>query len=182
MIWPQGRLKSPPRAAALSGYHLRTDRPGDEPRFFELMALAGWPGWDAARLQPWLLRTVPGGWFMAVHAGSGEIAASCMALHDHTWLRPFCGELGWLACDPAHRGQGLGLALAAAVTRRFIQIGYRHIHLYTEHYRPAAIKTYLKLGYIPYLYAPGMAELWQEVCARLDLPFTPQAWASAPDG
>lgn len=30
--------------------------------------------------------------------------------------------------------------------------GYHYIHLYTEDWRFAALKTYLKLGYIPYLY------------------------------
>ena len=130
---------------------LRTYQPGDEPGFYRVMALAGWPGWDDDKLRPWLARIPPGGWFMAVHDQSGDMVATAMALHDHSDLHPFGGELGWVAGDPAHAGKGLGMAVCAAVTGRLIAAGYRDIHLYTEHWRLAAIKTYLKLGYIPLL-------------------------------
>ena len=54
--------------------------------------------------------------------------------------------------------------------------GFRHIHLYTEEYRLAAIKTYLKLGYVPYLYLPEMVERWRVVCEQLQWPFTSAEW------
>ena len=101
-----------------------------------------------------------------------------MALHDHTWKAPFCAELGWLAADPTHMGQGLGMALVAATTARMKEIGYRQIHLYTEHWRLAALKIYLRLGYVPLLYSKAMPQLWQTVCARLGWPFTPERWRS----
>jgi mycothiol synthase len=150
MVWPEHMLDLPAAVKLPAGYSLRTYRPGDDSRFYELMELAGWPGWNDDKLWPWLVRILPQGWFMVGSEEGGEIVATCMALHDHTWSHSFCGELGWLACDPAHTGKGLGLAVGAAVTARFIEVGYRHIHLYTEHWRLAAIKTYLKLGYIPY--------------------------------
>lgn len=95
-------------------------------------------------------------------------------MHDHTEQHPFGGELGWLAADPAHAGRGLGMAVSAAVTGRLISAGYRNIHLYTEEWRLAAIKTYLKLGYIPFLFAPEMAGRWRKVCAQLQWPFGPE--------
>ncbi|HMN29017.1 MAG TPA: GNAT family N-acetyltransferase, partial [Caldilineaceae bacterium] len=116
-------------------------RPGDEPGFYRLMALAGWPGWDDEKLRPWLARIPPASWFMLLPGGSNEIAATAMGLHDHSDQHPFGGELGWVAGDPAHSGQGLGLVVCAAVTRRLLAIGYRNLHLYTEHWRLAAIKT-----------------------------------------
>jgi len=155
-------------------YSLRTYQPGDEPRFLEIMALAGWQGWDDEKLAPWLPRILPEGWFMVIHEGSSEIAATCMALTSDEY--PNGGELGWLACDPAHQGKGLGRVVSAAVTKRFLEEGYTTIHLYTEHYRPAAIKTYLKLGYKPFLSSPEMTELWQTICIQLDRPFTLKAW------
>ncbi len=164
MVWPKHRLNAPPRVRLPSGYALRTYRPGDEPRFYELMELAGWPGWDDEKLRPWLLRILPEGWLMAIHTESGEIVAAAMALRDRGEFGYPGGELGWLACDPAHRGRGLGLAVSAAATARLIDEGYRHIHLYTEDWRLAAIKTYLKLGYIPLLYLPEMEERWRRVC------------------
>ena len=116
---------------------------------------------------------------MAVHEASSEIVASAMGLHDHSDLHPFGGELGWVAGDPAHAGKGLGMAVCAAVTARLIGAGYRDIHLYTEHWRLAALKTYLKLGYVPFLFALEMPERWRAVCAQLRWPFTPEAWPSA---
>jgi mycothiol synthase len=135
------------------------------------MELAGWPGWDHEKLKPWLYRILPEGWFMAIHDETHHISATCMATHDPTWIRPFCGELAWLAADPDHAGKGLGMAVAATVTRRFIEAGYRTIHFYTEHYRLAAIKIYLKLGYVPYLDPPEAFDIWEEICTKLGRDF-----------
>jgi mycothiol synthase len=159
-------------------YALRTFEFGDEARFCELMALAGWPGWNTEKLQPWLERTLPDGWFFAVHCETDQIVASAMCLYHYTTLHPFGGELGWLAGDPAHAGQGLGRAVCAAVTARFLDAGYTDIHLYTEDFRYPALRTYLRLGYVPFLYLPEMAERWRAVCAALGWPYAPDTWPS----
>jgi len=177
MVWPEHLLNAPPAVQLPSGYTLRTYRRGDEPHFHEVMELAGWPAWNEEVLRPWLSRILPEGWFMAVHEESSQIVATAMALDDHSELHPFGGELGWLAGDPAHAGKGLGMAVCVAVTARFIDAGYRDLHLYTEHWRLAALKTYLKLGYIPSLYTPEMPERWQVICGRLQWPFTPEVWS-----
>jgi mycothiol synthase len=179
MVWPEHLLDAPPSVAPPPGYRLRTYRQGDEPRFYQIMGLAGWPGWNDGKLQPWISRLLPGGWFLAVHQESNETVASAMALHSHSELHPFGGELGWLAGDPAHAGRGLGLVVSAAVTTRFIAAGYRNIHLYTEDWRLPALKTYLKLGYVPFLFSPEMPERWQAICTQLQWPFTPETWKSS---
>jgi mycothiol synthase len=176
MVWPEHSLDAPPHVQLPPGYALRTFEWGDQPRFCELMALAGWPGWDDEKLQPWLERILPEGWFMAVHEDSDLIVASAMCLHSYSALHPFGGELGWLAGDPAHAGRGLGSVVSAAVTRRFLDAGYTDIHLYTEDFRFAALHTYLKLGYVPFLYLPEMAERWRTVCEQVGWPFTPEKW------
>ncbi len=176
MVWPPHLLAAPPVPQLPAGYSLRTYQPGDEPRFYEVMALAGWPGWDDERLQPWIARIIPNGWYFAIDDASGEIVAAAMALHNHTADHPFGGEVGWVAGDPAHAGKGLGMAVVAAVTARMIAAGYRNIHLYTEHWRLAAIKTYLKLGFIPFLYLPEMWDRWEVLCEQLNWPFTPDQW------
>lgn len=167
MTWPIDRLQTPPQPQLPAGYGLRLYQPGDEARFYEVMALSGWSGWNDAKLKPWLARIPPQSWFMVVWqpdvASDETIVASAMGLHDHTDWHPFGGELGWVCSDPVHRGHGLGLAVCAAVTTRLIQAGYQHIHLYTEDYRHAAIKTYLRLGYIPYTPTQEMAEQWRDV-------------------
>lgn len=176
MMWPEDRFSTPPSIILPTGYALRTYRKGDEPRFYEVMAIAGWPGWDDERLQKWIGRIPPDSWFMAIHEASGQIVATAMGLHDHSDQHPFGGELGWVASDLAHAGKGLGMAVCAAVTARLIAAGYHDIHLYTEDFRLAALKTYFKLGYLPFLYLPEMAERWRVVCEQIGWPYTPEDW------
>lgn len=178
MVWPQERLVYPPPLQVAPGYILRTYQPGDEPGWYALMELAGWLGWDDEMLKPWIARVLPDSWYMVVQAGDGQIIASAMGLHDHSDLHPFGGELGWVCAHPAHAGRKLGMTVCAAVTRRLVAAGYRNIHLKTDDHRLPALKTYLKLGYVPFLFLPEMLERWRAVCEQLDWPFTPPAWHS----
>jgi mycothiol synthase len=178
MVWPENRLGHPLEKTPPPGYSLRLYRPGDEVRFFELMRLAGWEGWDHDKLQPWMAKIIPEGWFMVVHEASNQIVCTAMALHNYKGTYPFWGELGWLAGDPDHIGKGLGLVVSARVTSRLMDAGYRNIQLFTEDYRLPAIKTYLKLGYVPSLYLEGMTNRWKVICKELGWPFTPEDWAS----
>ena len=155
MVWPADQMTAPPPVRLAPGYTLRTYRPGDEPRFYAVMAMAGFTGWDDERLRPWIARILPDGWFMAVHRASDQIVATAMCLHDHSELHPFGGELGWVAGDPAHAGHGLGRAVCAAVTGRFIAAGYHNIHLYTED---------LAAGRAPHLSEAGLCAA--ALCAR----------------
>ena len=176
MLWSMDRQISPSCDQSPSGYTLRTYQPGDEPGFYLLMDAAGWPGWDDEKLRPWLYRILPGGWFMLVEEKSGEIVASSMATHDPTWQVPFCAELGWVAAHPVQTGRGLGSVVVAAAVACMLQAGYQVIHLYTERWRFAALKTYLKLGFVPYLDPPESTGHWKGICTQLDWPFTPDNW------
>jgi len=178
MVWPEHLLDAPPPVQLPSGYSLRTYQPGDEPRFFKVMELAGWPGWNAEKLRPWRERILPQGWFMVVHNASSGIVATAMAFRDRLEFGCQGGEIGWVACIPGHRGKGLGMTVSAVATTRLIEGGYHHIHLYTEDWRLAALKIYLKLGYIPFLYAPDMLERWRTICTQIQWPFTPEKWES----
>lgn len=180
MEWPVGRLKDPPAVRVAPGYRLRTWQPGDEPGFYRVMALAGFTGWDEETLRPWLAKILPDGWFLVEHSASGQIVATAMANHNPTALHPFAGELGWVAADPAHAGNGLGMTVCAAVVGRLLAGGYRTIYLNTDDWRSPAIKTYLKLGWLPCLYTPEMADRWQAVCQALEWPFTPARWLRHP--
>ncbi len=115
---------------------------------------------------------------MVVYDASKEIVATAMAFHDRLEFGSQGGGIGWVACVPGHRGKGLGLAVSAAATARLIEEGYRHIHLYTEDWRLPALRIYVKLGYIPFLYAPDMLERWRTICTQLGWPFTPEKWKS----
>ena len=176
MVYRKRYLGNPPVSKLPDGYRLRSYLQGDERRFYEVMELSGWSGWDDEKLAPWIVRILPRCWFMVIHEASDQIVATAMGLHSYTDEHPFGGELGWVASDSAHRGKRLGLAVSAAVTARLIEAGYDNIHLYTEHWRLAAIKTYFNLGYVPFLYLPEMQERWRIVCEQLSLPFAPDRW------
>lgn len=181
MVWPAHSLATPPIPRLPAGYSLRAYQPGDEPRFYAVMELAGFLGWDDEKLRPWLARILPDGWLFVIHDATQQIVATSMAVHDHKPEHPFGGEMGWVASDPAHAGRGLGLAVCAAVTARLIAGGYRAIHLYTDDFRLPAIKTYLKLGYVPFLCDATMPARWRALCDQLGWPYTPADWRVAPD-
>jgi len=176
MIWPQRLLSKPPEILVPDGYYLRTYSPGDEPGWYKLMDLAGWPGWDAKMLEPWKARILPYSWLMILSRENRVIVSSAMGLHEHTDLHAFGGQLGWVARDPAHSGLKLGMAVCAAVTARLIGMGYEDIHLGTEDFRLPALITYLRLGYVPFIYSPGMSARWERICVKLGWPITHDDW------
>jgi len=169
MVWPPARLQSPPPVTVHPDYELRTYRPGgeDEASWYRLMELAGFGLWDAERLAPLLARILPNGWFFAVHRATGTLVASAMACHEPRPLHPFGGALNWVCGDPAHTGKGLGMSVCAAVTARLLAAGYQDVYLLTDDGRLPAISIYLRLGYQPLLFAPGMAERWRVVYGAL---------------
>ncbi len=56
---------------------------------------------------------------------------------------------------------------------------YEDIQLRTEYFRLPAIKTYLRLGYLPVLYCEEVEEMWREVCEQLPWEFSPDRWPAA---
>ncbi len=176
MVWPVGGDTRLGPASPPSGYVLRTYEPGDEDAFYTIMHRVGWPGWDDARLRSWLSRILPGGWFFVVTVEDNRPVATAMALRDVGEFGEQGGELGWVACAPEHQGHGLGLVVTIAATARLLAEGYRHVHLYTEDWRLAAIKTYFRVGYVPYIDEPTMTVRWKHVCERIGWPFDTSLW------
>jgi len=164
MVWPQQRLGRPPDGSLPEGYTLRTFRPGDAAEHIRLMHSAGFVSWNEEQLAGAMDKCLPNGFFVVEHNTSGpfdrlragRLVATAMAHHQPLPHHPCGGELGWVAGDHEHKGKGLGYAVCAAATRRLIEIGYRNIYLRTDDFRLAAIKVYLKLGYVPFLFAPDM--------------------------
>lgn len=171
MLWTEGARA--PTAAAPEGYVLRTYRDADRGAYLRLMRqmFEGQPP-----LEYLLERVLPDGFFVAIDGSTAELAATCMALHHPTLRHPFGGNLGWLATDPVYTGRGLGTAVAAAVTRRLVQAGYRRIFLETDDDLLPAISIYLKLGWVPYLFSADVTDRWRAVLDELGRDFTPEAW------
>ncbi len=178
MVWPTGGDARVEMPIAPVGYVIRTYRPGDEESFLGLMAEGDFDPWDEAKLQFNMGKVIPEGWFFAVQEHTGVICGTAMCLHNYKDTTPFTGELGWLACAADHRGRGLGACLTAHVTARFLAAGYSLIQLRTEYYRPAAIRIYLKAGYVPHIETEDVHALWREVCEQIGWEFTPEQWSA----
>jgi len=179
MIFPERRLAELPPIRLPDGYAMRQYEARDAAAYVHLLQSAGFE-FAAEHLPIWLERVLPDGLFLVEHQRSGELAASAIAAHHPLELHPFGGELGWVAAAPDHRGRGLGLAVCTAVLRRFAHAGYHRVYLRTDDFRLPALRIYLKLGFLPFLYADGIEERWQTICARLKWPFTPQEWPRVP--
>lgn len=179
MILPGARFAGFPAPQAPHGYALRLYQPADESEYLRVLNLQDWGAWDAARLQPWLTRVIPGSWYMLWAEGEGRLAATAMGLGESSGEFLSRGELGWVAADPAYRGKGLGKMVCVAATACMIRAGCRSVHLYTEDWRLPAISIYFKLGYVPSLYLPEMRERWGSICQQLARPYEPEAWTRA---
>jgi len=176
MIVPEAVLREAPMIALPPGYELRTFRAGDEDEFVALLKSAGFDYWTRDTLAVWLQKALPDGIFVAVHSATGALAATAMASHNPAEHHPFGGELGWVAGHPDHRGHRLGAVVCAAVIRRFAQAGYSRVYLKTDDFRLPAIRTYLKLGLVPFIFAHDMESRWQALCEKLNWQFTPEQW------
>ena len=78
-----------------------------------------------------------------------------------------CWEIGWIAADPDHWGLGLGGCVLANALRFTRKLEKRHVYLLTDDFRTPAIKTYLKLGFVPDLSHPSYEDRWLKVLAAL---------------
>jgi predicted TIM-barrel fold metal-dependent hydrolase/ribosomal protein S18 acetylase RimI-like enzyme len=170
MVYPAGRRIPGRDLRVPAGYAIRNYREGDAARFIRLMRRAGFTTWDRKTLDALLRSALPGGIFLVVHKRSGDLAATASATHNPTEQHVAGGELGWVACDPAQRGRGLGALACALVQQRFQAAGYADIYLRTDDFRLPAIKIYLQLGWKPFMSDAGMPKRWQAVLEQLELP------------
>ena len=183
LLWPRHRLATPPLATCPLRYAPRLYESSDGPAYRALIsdaAFAAGPDY----LHQTLDAALPAGLIVVVDERTGQLAATACALHNprggHYYF-PFGGELGNVAVHPDHRRCGLGRFVSAAATARLLSAGYTSIRVGTQDDRLPALKLYLTLGYVPFLYAVEMAERWRMVCEHLGWPYTPDAWPTAPD-
>ena len=144
--------------------------------FIELMRSGGFESWSEETLSGALRTALPDGIFLAADQSDGRLLATAMATHNPSVLHPFGGELGWVCTRPEARGKGLGKAVCTSALLRFRSAGYDRVYLKTDDWRLPAIQLYLKLGFKPFLFAPGMLERWEDVCKKLQYPAAPDKW------
>lgn len=173
-------LQDLPSLEIPAGFRLRTLATEDLNQWTSLMNQNGELGeWDQTRSQALFAKGSPmplSGAFVVV---DDEVLVATAQLHLHTndKYAPW-PELGWVAALPAHRGRGLGRLVCLAVLRHAAAMGHPGVFLMTDDHRLPAIRTYLGLGFEPWMVDGTAAGRWAEALRRLDA--TPHESGGAP--
>jgi N-acetylmuramic acid 6-phosphate etherase len=150
------------------GYWIRTFEPGDEPLWENLIAEAFGLGYDKLTFEQRL----------RLEAGYRPRRVLFMFKEDEpvatasAWFRPQYGpETGYLhmvAVREHERGQGLGYQISLAALHEMASEGRTSAVLKTELYRLPAIRTYLKLGFEPWIIEDSHRDRWQRIFSQLN--------------
>ena len=166
-------LNLPPLPALPDGYSLRETQPEDTPGLAAVLDRAfasdTWDlarSWDEARVAATLNEEQGVKQTLVVDFGGRPIATASARLQPDRF--PGSGYLHWVAVDPDHRGQRLGFFLSLAVLHTFRTLGCADALLETQDHRLAAIKTYLKLGFLPEYQDETHRERWTTISSALN--------------
>ena len=178
MLWLSERSGPPPAAHPPTGYRVRLFGPSDRETFFDVQLSVGWITKEG-EWQALMASALPDGIFLAEHAESGEAVATIAALRGpaerQSPLRDV-SEIGWLAVAPAHRRRGLGLALCAAAMHRLVADGAERIFLRTQVDLRPPIRSYLQLGFRPFIPNDQSELCWRDFQRHHVLPLRTDEW------
>lgn len=160
-----------PELKIAEGFRLRTILDNELDAYNELRTSVEFPPWTPERLQRYRNKVLPGGMMLIEEVATGRFAASAGAETTDIPEHPELGVLGWVMTHPDMRGYHLGKSVSVAAMHRLYQEGYRAFFLLTDDFRTAALKTYLKLGWKPWLYLEDMEERWKKIAETLGLKF-----------
>lgn len=158
-------LPEPP--ALPPDYVLRRYEPADLEALATVLTRAFGETWDQQRVRE-RLADAPDVQATYVVARNRRIVATASArvVPDEF---PVSGYVHWVAADPECQGRGLGLLVSERVLRHFKEAGLRDAVLETQDFRLAAVRSYLRLGFVPeYRYGdPGEQLRWARLLAQL---------------
>jgi mycothiol synthase len=123
--------------------------------------------WDAERANKELIQAPDVHAVFVVRHQGQMVATASSQLRAHR--SPTSGYVHWVGTHPDYRGQRLAYGLVAKVLEDFVIRGYQDAYLETQPFRLAAIKTYLRLGFIPVYNIEGQdfQDVWSEVFRKL---------------
>jgi mycothiol synthase len=152
-----------------AGYALRSLTPQDLEAWTSLLVANAELGvWTSERAAPLFAPDSPmlfAASYFATHDGR-PVATAQLDRHGGPPYAPL-PELGWVAALPEYRGRGLGYAVCLAVLHGAAAAGYLELFLRTDDHRLSAIRTYLRLGFTPWLIDPSAEERWQRIYQAL---------------
>lgn len=156
-------LSDLPAVVLPEGYRLRHFRPGDE------------AGWEAVMEQSFGAKDPP--WSFTATMGCDAACAPERVLfvtYDDVpvatasaWYRPEWGRdtgyVHYVGTSTRHAGRKLGYWVSLAVLHRFVFEGRARAVLQTDDHRVPAIKTYLQLGFVPWLVEEDQRQRWRTI-------------------
>ena len=173
MVWVGASLR--PSLHSAPKYQLCRLTRKDRSAYADLMEQAGMPELaNDKRMKDDAKHTLQDGVWGLVDRDTKRLVGSARAMRSPSV--PGAGELGWVAVLPDHQGQGLGAELSHQVIKQLLESGCEPVMLVTHGFRRAAIKTYLKLEFVPVISSPEVGERWKRICDEMAWPFTPQDW------
>lgn len=104
-------------------------------------------------------------WFIFADDGRGAATASCWASQDHGR-----GIVHMVGTHPDFTGKKLGYSVSLAVLDQAVREGYTYMTLLTDDWRIPAVKTYLKLGFQPFVLHESHPERWVKLLEFLKWP------------
>lgn len=150
------------------GFMLRPMTVTDTTRYSKLRVSAEFGAWDKAAMKKYLNENaLPGGALLLEYVKTRRFAASAGA--EKYGDDPETGTLGWVMCHPDFRGNHLGYAVCLAAMYRLFYSGRRTFTLLTDDFRLPAIRTYLKLGWHPFMADETMPDRWKAVAEKLQM-------------
>lgn len=160
LVMARMHLQNLPPVKLHNGYSLRHFAPGDEEGWNALISNSfNSPADFETRMRAEPYFRPERVWFIA---HEGKLVATASAWRTENWGKN-TGVIHMVGALPTHRGHHLGYQVSLAALHQFVREGVHHAILQTDDNRLAAIATYLKLGFTPYLIDPNHAERWVNI-------------------
>ncbi|QHW34457.1 GNAT family N-acetyltransferase [Paenibacillus rhizovicinus] len=158
-------LDALPALSLPDGYQARSFRSGDEEAWERIIGASFGEAYSFAKHmtedEAYRPERV---WFVCDRSGVPVATASA-------WFRPQwnadTGYLHMVGIVPEHAGRGLGLWVSLAALLQMKQEGRTRCVLHTDNFRLPAVKTYLKLGYMPEVVDEAHANRWRGLAGVL---------------
>ena len=157
-----------PEVAMPEGWHIRSSREGDGAAWC-LCCKGGALGVDEDMSEAHFVQVMPKDVaredVLYIESEDGHVGGTATL-----WVKPEDKTLGWVhmvGVNPDSQGKRLSAPVCAQVMRNGAARGCTHFSLLTDDFRIPAIRTYLKLGFLPVVKDEAMAQRWRALLPKV---------------
>jgi mycothiol synthase len=129
------------------GYTLRTFADGDMPSLIATLADSFHEYWDEARVARELTAAADVQTVYVVAHGDRVVGTASSRYVPERY--PDAGYIHWVGVSSEHLRRGIASALLVRILHEFLERGYPSAVLETDDFRIPAIRSYMKLGFVP---------------------------------